>query len=137
MVERADARPWCVQLKTVGPVREDGADCYFTSTTVSTPVLDIKPYVPYADCRPEAVGGFAGEAPEGRLTVDIPSELLSRVPEERRKALLGVLAQDPRPPYQDDPDRVYGFGFAGLEVRFRVRDGVLTVVDVSTRSTTQ
>ena len=86
--------------------------------------------MPYADCRPEAVGGFAGEAPEGGLTVECPPELLARAPEDRREALLGVLAQDPRPPYQDDPDRVYGFGFAGLEVRFRVRDGVLAVTEI-------
>ena len=123
----------CVKLERVelstldGPVlRVSGADL-----VDGTPILDIKPYLPYADCRPEAVGGFAGEAPEGRLTVDIPQPLLSRVPEERRAALMGVLAQDPRPPYQDDPDRVYGFGFAGLEVQFRVKGGVLTVVELA------
>ena len=96
-----------------------------------TPILDIKPYLPYADCHPEAAGGFAGTAPERRLAVEFPPELLARVPEDHREALTGVLAQDPRPSYQNDPERVYGFGFAGMEVRFRVRDGVLTVVDVA------
>ena len=96
-----------------------------------TPILDIKPYLPYADCRPEAAGGFAGAAPAEALAVDFPPALLDRVPAGRRTALLGVLAQDPRPPYQEDPRRVYGFGFAGLEVRFTVRDGVLTVTDVT------
>ena len=122
----------CVRLEGVewdtpdGPVlRVSGADLLD-----GTPILDVKPYVPYADCRPEAAGGFAGSAPEGILTVDIPPELLSRVEPERRAALFGVLAQDPRPSYQDDPGRVYGFGFAGLEVRFTVRDGVLTVTDI-------
>ncbi len=95
-----------------------------------TPILDIKPYIPYADCHPEAVGGFAGDAPEGGLAVQCPPELLARVPEGSRAALLGVLAQDPRPSYQDNPGRVYGFGFAGLEVRFAVREGVLTVTDI-------
>ena len=129
----------CVKLEKVELSTPDGPVLWVSGADLvdGTPVLDIKPYLPYADCRPEAVGGFAGEAPEGRLAVDIPQPLLSRVPEERREALMGVLSLDPRPPYQDDPDRVYGFGFAGLEVRFRVRDGVLTVVDVSARSTIQ
>ena len=122
----------CVKLEKVEPSTTDGPVLWVSGADLvdGTPILDIKPYLPYADCRPEAVGGFAVEAPEGRLTVDIPQSLLPRVPEERRKALMGVLAQDPRPPYQNDPNRVYGFGFAGVEVRFRVVDGVLTVVEV-------
>ena len=129
----------CVKLEQVELSSLDGPVLWVSGADLvtGTPILDIKPYLPYADCRPEAVGGFAGKAPEGRLTVDIPPELLSRVPGERREALLGVLAQDPRPPYQSDPDRVYGFGFAGLEVRFRVGNGILTVVDVSAHSTIQ
>ena len=123
----------CVKLEKVELSTPDGPVLWVSGADLvdGTPILDIKPYLPYADCRPEAVGGFAGEAPEGRLTVDIPPELLARVPEEHREALMGVLAQDPRPPYQDDPDRVYGFGFAGLEVRFQVGNGVLTVVDAT------
>lgn len=123
----------CVRLEGVewdapeGPVLQvSGADL-----VDGTPILDIKPYIPYADCHPEALGGFAGAAPEGVLAVEIPGPLLERVPPERREALAGVLAQDPRPRYQDDSERVYGFGFAGLEVRFTVREGVLTVVDIS------
>lgn len=95
-----------------------------------TPVLDVKPYLPYADCVPDALGGFAAAPAAPALAVDIPPDLLERVPPERRRALLGVLAQDPRPRYQKDPDRVYGFGFAGLEVRFSVADGVLTVREI-------
>ena len=123
----------CVKLVRMELSDLDGPVLWVSGADLvdGTPILDIKPYLPYSDCRPEAVGGFAGDAPEGRLMVDIPRPLLARVPEERRDALTGVLAQDPRPPYQDDPDRVYGFGFAGLEVRFRVEDGVLTVVDVT------
>ena len=95
-----------------------------------TPILDIKPYLPYADCRPEAVGGFAA-APAGEaLSVDFPPELLEKVPPGRREALRGVLALDPRPRYQEDPERVYGFGFAGLEVRFTVEGSTLRVREV-------
>ena len=96
-----------------------------------TPILDIKPYLPYADCRPEAVGGFAA-APAGEvLEVVIPPELLEKVPQARREALRGVLAQDPRPHYHNDPQRLYGFRFAGLEIKFSVSGDVLTVVDIS------
>lgn len=122
----------CVRLEGVewdtpeGPVLHvSGADL-----VDGTPILDVKPYIPYADCHPEAAGGFAGSAPERALAVECPPGLLSQVPEGRRAALLGVLGQDPRPSYQDDPGRVYGFGFAGLEVRFTVREGVLTVTDI-------
>ena len=95
-----------------------------------TPIFDIKPYVPYADCHPDALEGFTAPGQDYLLEVEIPAELLSRVPADRREALKGVLAQDPRPSYQRDPDRVYGFGFAGKEVKFSVRDSVLTVIDI-------
>ncbi len=95
-----------------------------------TPILDIKPYLPYADCRPEATGGFAS-APAGEtLGVEFPPELLEKVPPERREALRAVLALDPRPRYQEDPGRVYGFGFAGLEVRFSVEGETLRVREI-------
>ena len=95
-----------------------------------TPIYDIKPYLPYADCKPEASGGFAPQRGK-TLAVDFPAELLSRVPEDKRDALTGVLAQDPRPHYQSDPQRIYGMAFAGLEVRFRVADGAVYVVEVT------
>ena len=92
-----------------------------------TPILDIKPYVPYADSHPRAAGGFAGPDGGPILEVRVPEELLSRVPLDKREARLGVLSHDPRPPYQQDPDRVYGLDFAGLNIRFSVQDQVLTV----------
>ena len=95
-----------------------------------TPILDIKPYIPYADSHPEASGGFTEQTVNHHLNVDFPEELLQRVPPEKRAALTGVLAQDPRPSYQDDPSRIYGFPFAGMEVRFRVEGEQLTVVDI-------
>lgn len=96
-----------------------------------TPVFDIKPYIPYADCIPEAAGGFTQTAEKRQVSVVIPEALLALIPEEKREALRGILQQDPRPAYQDDPERVYGFGYGGLEVRFRVAQGVLTVTDIT------
>ena len=95
-----------------------------------TPIFDIKPYIPYADSHPEASGGFA---PDGGavLTVDCPPEILALVPAEKREALLGVLARDPRPSYQHDPQRVYGMDFAGCNVKFSVDGRRLTVLSVT------
>ena len=95
-----------------------------------TPILDIKPYIPYTDAHPEAAAGYTAQTRLHALRVDFPEPLLARVPPEKRAALRGVLAQDPRPSYQDDPERVYGFGFAGQEIRFRVAGESLTVVEV-------
>ena len=95
-----------------------------------TPIFDIKPYVPYADSKPQALGGFASTPKEATLTVDIPPELLERIPPEKRAALTGVLAQDPRPAYQEDKARIYGMGFGGLDIKFRVEGSRLTVVAV-------
>ena len=95
-----------------------------------TPILDVKPYIPYADAHPEASGGFTGNTGGAVLEVSFPPALLERVPADKRAALTGVLARDPRPPYQHDPARVYGLAFAGLEVRFSVAGNVLTVTAV-------
>ena len=94
-----------------------------------TPIYDIKPYLPYADSIPEAVGGFAPDAGK-LLEVRIAPEFLDRVPEKKKAALLSVLARDPRPQYQKDPDREYGLSFAGLEIRFRVEKKCLTVTRI-------
>ena len=121
----------CVRLEGVeqhaeGPVLVvSGADLMD-----GTPIYDIKPYLPYADCKADAAGGFAPQR-AAELAVEFPPELLARVPEDKRTALTGVLAQDPRPHYQSDPTRIYGMSFAGMEVRFRVADGVLTVVELA------
>ena len=122
----------CVKLVGVehhpefGPIiRVAGADLLN-----GTPIYDVKPYLPYADCKPEAVGGFASAPKEATLTVHIPEEFVEKIPEEKRQAVIGVLAQDPRPSYQDDPERVYGMRFGGMEIKFKVDGEKLTVCGV-------
>lgn len=95
-----------------------------------TPIFDIKPYLPYGDCHPEASGGFTRELLEPLLAVDFPEKLLEQIPEERREALKAVLAHDIRPGYQRDEKRLYGLPFAGFDVKFRVTGKTLTVVEV-------
>lgn len=95
-----------------------------------TPIYDIKPYLAYTDSHPDAVGGFSDEVRDYALTVEFPQELLAKIPAEHHDALHSILRQDPRPSYQDDPQRRYGFRFAGFDVRFRVKDGVITVCEV-------
>ena len=122
----------CVRLEEIRRVEGLGQVLVVSGADMmdGTPVYDIKPYLPYADCHPEALGGFAKEAWREPLRVSVAPELLSRVPQDRREALLGVLGQDPRPAYQHDPERVYGFAYAGLEVRFRVAGDALEVTDI-------
>ena len=99
-----------------------------------TPIFDIKPYLPYADAHPEAAGGFAAGGEDYRLTVDFPPDLLERLSPEDRLALPGVLEQDPRPSYQDAPDRVYGMAFGSWEVKFSVQGKRLTVLSLEPRT---
>ena len=95
-----------------------------------TPIYDIKPYIAYTDSHPDAVSGFASTPAEFLLEVDFPESLLQKVPENQRKSLIDVLAHDPRPQYQDDPERVYGMAFGGMEVKFKVDGMQLTVLEV-------
>ena len=95
-----------------------------------TPIYDIKPYIPYADCHPEALGGFTAKAEDYILEVNFPEALLQLLPPDRRTAAVEVLSHDPRPSYQNDPDRIYGMSFAGRNIRFRIEDKTLTVLEV-------
>lgn len=95
-----------------------------------TPIYDVKPYLPYADSHPDATGGFAGADGGKNLSVHIPQPLLEIIPQEKRAALQGVLAHDPRPQYQQNPDRIYGLDFGGVNVKFKVEENVLEVVAV-------
>lgn len=134
---RSPFRPNALGLSVVGLERIEadpalGPVLYVTGADLldGTPVYDVKPYLPYADARPEALGGFTDRTPRKRLEVRCPEDLLAKAPEEKRAALLGVLAEDPRPSYQTDPERVYGMPFAGMEVRFTVAGEVLTVTEI-------
>lgn len=95
-----------------------------------TPIYDIKPYVTYADCHPGARSGFVDERPWQELNVIFPEELQKHFPKENLTALIRVLALDPRPQYQDNPDKIYGMPYEGYDIRFRVANGVLTVTEV-------
>lgn len=96
-----------------------------------TPIFDIKPYLPYADCHPGATGGFTDKTVYETLELIIPEEIESKIPEDKLDALKGVLKNDPRPHYHSDPDRVYGFNFAGFEIRFKVCERTLTIIDIN------
>lgn len=95
-----------------------------------TPILDIKPYIPYSDCHNDAVGGFTENAQDFLLDVVIPDSLKSLIPAEKCEALIGVLSHDPRPSYQADSDRVYGLNFAGYNIRFVINNKTLTVTEI-------
>ena len=99
-----------------------------------TPIYDIKPYITYTDSHPDAVSGFASTPAEYLLEVDFPDTLLQKVPESQRESLVEVLAHDPRPQYQDDPERVYGMAFGGMEVKFKVEGIQLTVLEVKSNA---
>ena len=129
---RSPFRPNPIGLSCVRLLRIEGNELVVAGADLmdGTPILDIKPYLPFADAKPDASGGFAEPLREYALQVEFPEALLSKVPPQYRAPLREILAQDPRPAYQQDPTRVYGFSFADLEIRFTVRDGILTVVAV-------
>ena len=124
-----------VRLESVEYTKERGPVLHLLGADLmdGTPVFDIKPYLPFADSHPKALGGFTEVTKEYALRVEFPEARLALVEAEKREPLLAVLAQDPRPSYQKDPERIYGMEFAGYEVRFRVREGVLTVQSVDRR----
>ena len=96
-----------------------------------TPIFDIKPYIPYGDCHTDATGGFTDHAGNFLLKVDFPEDLLNKLPVDKQDAAIKVLSHDPRPSYQRKPDRIYGLTFAGYDIRFRVQEDILTVVEVT------
>ena len=95
-----------------------------------TPIYDIKPYLPHIDSHPDALGSYSAAVSGYRLTVKGDLCFPEKLSRDKKNTLLEILANDPRPAYHNDPDRIYGMNFAGYEVRFVVADGVLTVVDI-------
>jgi len=96
-----------------------------------TPIYDIKPYLAYTDSHPEALGSYLDKIEDSRLKVEFREELLNQLPKKYHEAVMGVLSQDPRPSYHDDPERIYGFYFAGYNIRFKVNDNYLSVYEVT------
>ena len=121
-----------VKLEGLEQTKEFGTVIHISGADLmdGTPILDIKPYVPYADCHPEAAGGFTDTADSYLLEVDFPKELLCKLPEDKQLAAIGVLSHDPRPSYQKDSERIYGISFAGFDIRFQVKKDRLTVIEV-------
>jgi len=134
---RSPYRPNALGLSSVKLERIDRDEKLGIVLTVSgadlmdgTPIYDIKPYLPYTDSHPDAAGGFAADVFAHALEVDFPAALLEKIPADKRDALLGILAQDPRPAYIDDPQRRYGFNYLTYDVRFTVDGRRLTVVEI-------
>ena len=122
----------CVELIGIEHTQEYGTVIHVAGADLmdGTPIFDIKPYIPYSDCKPNATGGFTDTTARNTLSVNFPANLLSKIPQEKQDAAIGVLAQDPRPSYQTDPDRIYGLPFAGFDIKFKVVENHLTVVDI-------
>ena len=122
----------CVKLERIEQRADVGAVLIVSGADLldNTPIFDIKPYLPYADCHLDAVGGYADEKKDYRLQVEFPTHLLEKIPKEKQDGLLECLADDPRPSYQDDPTREYGMRFADFEIKFTVNADTLTVFDV-------
>ena len=121
----------CVKLEKI-TYEESGPVLHILGADLmnGTPVYDIKPYVTYSDSIPEAYGGFSEKVKDYQLEVVIPPEHLEKVPEQKRQLLCEILSQDPRPSYQEDPLRVYGMEYAGMEIKFIVAEGILTVKEI-------
>ena len=132
---RSPFRPNPIGLSCVRLVRIENGELVVTGADLmdGTPILDIKPYLPFADSVPDATGGFAEPLREYALQVIFPEELLQKLPLHLREPLREFLAQDPRPAYQQDPSRVYGFPFGDYEIRFSVSEETLTVLSVDLR----
>lgn len=123
----------CVRILGIEQTRSHGAVIHVAGADLmdGTPIFDIKPYIPYADCHPDAIGGFTENADDFLLQVDCPQHLLSIIPGDKQPALLGVLSHDPRPSYQRDSGRIYGLDYAEFNIRFQVQDKVLTVIEIT------
>lgn len=122
----------CVKLDSYEITKEHGPVLHVSGADMmdGTPIYDIKPYLPYTDSHPDALSGFAGNIGDYRLKVEFPEELLKLLPENKIQTIIDVLAEDPRPSYQNDPERRYGMSFGGFDIRFRVNERTLRVCEV-------
>lgn len=122
----------CVKIEKIEFTKELGPVISVSGVdmTDDTPIYDIKPYITYTDSRPDAKQSFAGDFIDYGLKVDFPEKLLSLIPDEKQAGIIGILRHDPRPAYQDSPDRVYGVRYLDFDVHFKVKDNILTVIDI-------
>ena len=122
----------CVKIVALEETPNNGTVIHVAGADLmdGTPILDIKPYIPYCDSHPEALGGFTTNAGDFLLKVDFPDDLLNLLPKDKQEAALEVLSHDPRPSYQADSDRIYGLSFAGFDIRFQVESETLYVKEV-------
>ncbi len=122
----------CVKIEKIEFTKELGPVISVSGVdmTDGTPIYDIKPYITYTDSRPDAKQSFAGDFIDYGLKVDFPEKLLSLIPDEKQAGIIGILRHDPRPAYQDSPDRVYGVRYLDFDVHFKVKDNMLTVIDI-------
>ena len=123
-----------VQIRWLRTACREGPIIYVSGVDLmnGTPIYDIKPYITYTDCVPDAVQGFAEEYKNYALNVDFPQELLDRIPKDKQAALIGILRHDPRPAYQNTSDRIYGVRYMNFDVHFKVKNDTLTVTDINT-----
>ena len=122
----------CVKIEKIEFTKELGPVISVSGVdmTDGTPIYDIKPYITYTDSRPVAKQSFAGDFIDYGLKVDFSEKLLSLIPDEKQAGIIGILKHDPRPAYQDSPDRVYGVRYLDFDVHFKVKDNILTVIDI-------
>lgn len=129
----------CVKLEAIDFATENGPVIIVSGADLldGTPIYDIKPYLPFADSRPDAIGGFADTVKGDQLQVQCSEEVMLQIPKQHRQAVIDILAQDPRPHYQQDPTRIYGMEYANMEIKFRVEDTTLVVCKIIRKEETR
>ena len=129
----------CVKLEAIDFATENGPVIIVSGADLldGTPIYDIKPYLPFADSRPDAIGGFADTVKGDQLQVQCSEEMMLQIPKQHRQAVIDILAQDPRPHYQQDPTRIYGMEYANMEIKFRVEDTTLVVCEIIRKEETR
>lgn len=129
----------CVKLEAIDFATENGPAIIVSGADLldGTPIYDIKPYLPFADSRPDAIGGFADTVKGDQLQVQCSEEMMLQIPRQHRQAVIDILAQDPRPHYQQDPTRIYGMEYANMEIKFRVEDTTLVVCEIIRKEETR
>jgi len=129
----------CVKLEAIEFTAENGPVIIVSGADLldGTPIYDIKPYLPFADSRPDAIGGFADTVKGDQLQVQCSEEMILQIPKQHRQAVIDILAQDPRPHYQQDPTRIYGMEYANMEIKFRVEDTTLVVCEIIRKEETR